>query len=551
MKPGPIAAGSAWPPDVALLIDDVCNRYEAELRAGRRPGLEFYLAAVPEPARAAVQAELQALDQAYAASWQLAAKAQQTRVTLTVMAGVHKGRTFTFAGHDTFIVGRSIRAHLRLSSKDKYCSRFHFVVEVNPPRCRLLDMGSTNGTYVNGNRVKSVDLHDGDQIKAGHTILRLSLEHVQAPPLELQKISACGPTMDYPAPLPVGEVVAGVPSGSLPWAEPFSGAGPSAGAVLAGAVPAAAAGICQVCAAAAAPLFFPSVGWPLCDTCRQQIAGAQQVIPGFLLVRQLGQGGMGVVHLALRVVDGKVLALKMMAPAAGGGTATDIDRFLREARILRELHHLHIVPFLDMGAAGGRLFFAMDYVPGTDAKRLLREHGPLPIERALTLTCQVLEALEYAHDQGFVHRDIKPANLLVSQENGRDLAKLADFGLARIYQSSNLSGLTLEGDVGGTLAFMPPEQITNFRDAKPPVDQYAVAATLYNLLTNQYIFDLPKQFEKQILMILEKAPVPIRERQPHIPKQLAAVIHRALAKDPKQRFKHVRALRRELLKFCL
>src|SRR5207249_1119084 len=84
---------------------------------------------------------------------------------------------------------------------------------------------------------------------------------------------------------------------------------------------------------------------------------------------------------------------------------------------------------------------------------------------------------------GFVHRDIKPANLMVTQVNGRETIKLADFGLARVYQASELSGLTMMGDMGGTLAFMAPEQITNFRDAKPAADLYAVAATLYNLIT--------------------------------------------------------------------
>src|SRR5947209_10460408 len=98
------------------------------------------------------------------------------RVTLSVTAGPHKGQVFTFAGHETFIVGRSKRAHFRLPLKDKYFSRIHFMVEVNPPQCRLMDMGSTNGTHVNGARVPMADLKDGDQIRAGRTILRVSVE---------------------------------------------------------------------------------------------------------------------------------------------------------------------------------------------------------------------------------------------------------------------------------------------------------------------------------------------------------------------------------------
>src|SRR5262249_58851116 len=111
--------------------------------------------------------------------------------------------------------------------------------------------------------------------------------------------------------------------------------------------------------------------------------------------------------------------------------------------------------------------FAMDYVRGRDASQILRSESPLAVSRGVSLVCQLLEALEYAHARGFVHRDIKPANLLVSPQRGREVVKLADFGLARVYQSSQLTGLTMSGDIGGPVAFMAPEQITN-RRASPP-----------------------------------------------------------------------------------
>src|SRR5882724_12737450 len=97
------------------------------------------------------------------------------RVTLTVIGGPHTGQAFSFSGHDTFLVGRSKRAHFRLPAKDRYFSRVHFLVEVNPPQCRLMDMGSRNGTHVNGQRVDLIDLSDGDVIKAGHTTFRLTI----------------------------------------------------------------------------------------------------------------------------------------------------------------------------------------------------------------------------------------------------------------------------------------------------------------------------------------------------------------------------------------
>src|SRR3982751_5854146 len=97
------------------------------------------------------------------------------RVILTVIAGPHKGLEFSFDRHDTFLVGRSQHAHFQLPAKDKFFSRIHFMVEVNPPECRLIDMGSHNGTYVNGAKVLAADLKADDQIRAGHTILRVKV----------------------------------------------------------------------------------------------------------------------------------------------------------------------------------------------------------------------------------------------------------------------------------------------------------------------------------------------------------------------------------------
>jgi len=96
-------------------------------------------------------------------------------ITLTVTAGPHRGQVFTFHGRDTFLVGRSRYAHFRLHDKDKFFSRIHFLMEIDPPRCKLVDLRSRNGTFVNGERVTVLELKDGDQIQAGHTVLRLAV----------------------------------------------------------------------------------------------------------------------------------------------------------------------------------------------------------------------------------------------------------------------------------------------------------------------------------------------------------------------------------------
>jgi serine/threonine-protein kinase len=191
----------------------------------------------------------------------------------------------------------------------------------------------------------------------------------------------------------------------------------------------------------------------------------------------------------------------------------------------------------------------MDFVRGTDAWGLVVQNGPLRVARAATLICQVLQALDYAHAKRFVHRDIKPANVLVRDDGDRETAMVADFGLARVYQASKLSGLTMTGTRGGTVAYMPPEQITNFRNAEPASDQYSVGATLYVLLTGQPVHDFPSRDDQQLSMILHDKPVPIRARRSDVPEALEGIIQRTLAKDPAKRFPDVKTLRRQLLPF--
>jgi serine/threonine-protein kinase len=286
----------------------------------------------------------------------------------------------------------------------------------------------------------------------------------------------------------------------------------------------------------------------VCLACRQRIRKHPQPVAGYLIVRPLGQGGMGVVYLALDVAAATPVALKTIAPAVRL-TPVQVGRFLREARILQKLRHRHIVGFRAMGESGKLLYFAMDFVRGIDAGRLTKKRGPLSIPHGVRLICQVLEGLAHAHAGGFVHRDIKPSNVLITVEEGRETAKVADFGLARTYQNSTMSGLTMEGELGGTVAFMAPEQVTDFRHARPAADQYATAATLYYLLTGKYVYEFPPTLDGQIRTILEEPCVRLEEHLPEVPAPLADAVHRALAKDPCDRYPDVRQLHKALLPF--
>jgi serine/threonine-protein kinase len=167
------------------------------------------------------------------------------------------------------------------------------------------------------------------------------------------------------------------------------------------------------------------------------------------------------------------------------------------------------------------------------------------------MAAQILKGLDHAHRLGFVHRDIKPENILIGRNpSGLLSVKISDFGLAKSYRSIGLSGLTFSGEMRGTIPFMPPEQMLDFKTVKPSGDIYATTATLYFLLTGQFIHDHVGEGVDVVQLVLEQAPIPIRERRPEIPPQLAAVIDRGLSRDPADRFPSASALRQALRPFC-
>jgi hypothetical protein len=451
------------------------------------------------------------------------------QVKLAVIDGPHAGKEFLFAERDSFLVGRSKEAHFSLPRDDPYFSRKHFLVEVNPPRCRLLDLKSRNGTLVNGRCVQSVELRDGDKIKAGHTVLQLSIE--QPPPSDLPKRADADATLDLPKPgqrkkplpRPKAAPPDPVPGGVIPrgiLANSPKPESPVAPAATPGPAPAE---------PASTPTLVQPSGGP------QTFGGV--TIPGYRPLKVLGEGGMGVVYLATRTTDGVEVAVKMLKTARGVGDAA-VQRFLREARILGKLNHPNIVGFHETGAVGRDPYIVMEFVKGADASTALKKDGPLPVYTAVAYACQLLDALEYAHGRGFVHRDVKPANMLIEERGRERVVKLADFGLARAYEASQLSGVTLPGDQGGTVAFMAPEQVTHFRDAKAAADQYSAAASLYHLLTGCHVFDFADGVHPLIQILTEKA-VPLRRRRSEVPVKLAEAVHRALAKEPAERFPDV------------
>ncbi|MGW5574346.1 protein kinase domain-containing protein [Nocardia thailandica] len=258
---------------------------------------------------------------------------------------------------------------------------------------------------------------------------------------------------------------------------------------------------------------------------------------GYRIERTLGHGGMGTVYLAWHPRLPRRDALKVL-PDNAGAAEEFRARFLREAELAARLDHPNVVAVHDRGARDGRLWIAMEYVPGSDAARLLRAGPPDP-DRAVHIVGEAARGLDEAHRHGLLHRDVKPANILVEpQDDAPDRVLIADFGLARA--AGDGTALTEIGAVLGTLAYTAPELLTE-RRADHRADVYSLGCTLFQLLTGTTPF--PRESVAAVMHAHLFAPPPRpSELRPGLPAAIDAVIARALAKDPDTRYSSCGAL---------
>ncbi|MFF5157796.1 protein kinase [Streptomyces sp. NPDC000348] len=401
-----------------------------------------------------------------------------TTVTLTVRGTAPAaGKAYAYTRPTTLVAGRARDCELRMPRDDARVSRRHCRFDIDPPEVRVRDLGSLNGTYVNGVKIGGRQpeprpggeraLADGDVVRVGGTELL---------------VSVTAPGDDAP----------------------FD-------------------------------------------------------VHDYALLRELGRGGQGVVHLARHRSTGELVAVKLLSAEVAAEPEAG-RQFLREIENTRALRHPNVVGFRGSGTLGETLFFGCEYCEGGSVDRLIARRGtPMPPGEAVAIATQVLDALVYAHHaaipsvrladgsvdsgRGLVHRDIKPQNILLSGPGDPPVVKLADFGLAKAFDRAGLSGLTRTGAVGGSVAFMPRAQIVNYKFARPEVDVWATAASLYWMLTGHAPRNFPVGSDP-VAVVLREPPVPIRERSSSIPPGLAEVIDAVLVDSPRlpgtsaEEFKH-------------
>jgi serine/threonine protein kinase len=212
--------------------------------------------------------------------------------------------------------------------------------------------------------------------------------------------------------------------------------------------------------------------------------------------------------------------------------------------VVEKLDHANIVRFLESGSHQGAFYFVMELCDGGSmADAATKNGGKLPLAQIKPWILQSLAGLAFAHAKGFVHRDIKPANILIH----RNIARISDFGMSKNFQKAGLSGMSMTGHYAGTPLFMPPEQITNFKYVKPVSDVWSMGATIYNVLTGQFPFPFDRKRDA-LDIILNENVVPIQKRDASIPKPLANVIDKAVAKRQKNRFTDAKEFRDALNK---
>ncbi len=482
------------------------------------------------------------------------------QVELKVNSGPCKGKVYSFDEPQGFTFGRAEDCTCRVE-EDMTFSRHHFLLEVNPPQVWLRDLGSLNGTYVNDKKVggrpegvaaeeaepgETVALRDGDQITAGRYDMQIKIE---VPAICVD----CGlaiPTEQRQAAEFVGgsylclkcrEAAKEKEAGDSRSARGLASPGEQIDKIRLSEN--------QRIRAEENPGAIIDELFKFFMLRQGKKDGSPEIL-GYRITNKLGEGGFGAVYAAIRLADNQLVALKTLLQTRKPEKNT-LLMFEREKEITSGLNHPNVIKCKAAGCWNDIHFIELEYMDGGCVGGLLERKGKLTLDEAIPIMLQTLEALAYVHHtelelsfkhgkkkvRGIVHRDLKPQNILLSGSPGRWTARLSDFGLSKAFsEAGNTKGsVTIGGMMMGTLPYIAPEHLLNYRYLKPSTDVFEMAATFYNILTGSFVWDF-KRGVNHHLVILQQKPKPIREKESSMPPKVAAVIDKALALEPVVRY---------------
>ncbi len=270
-----------------------------------------------------------------------------------------------------------------------------------------------------------------------------------------------------------------------------------------------------------------------------EIPSELSALSDFKILREIGRGGMGVVYLAQHVHTGRKEVLKVLNERLNSNSEAR-KRFDQEIRCIASMNHESIVRCYTVKQVGDAVVLCMEYVPGKNLHQLIANNGPLPIQFACGVAIKICLGLQHAMNNGLIHRDIKPSNIMIHKADGKIKAKLLDFGLARLNTDGRDqkhqpdSVLTDDGTLLGTLEYIAPEQCLDAASADIRSDIYSLGCSLYHMLAGHPPFS--GSTGELVLAHSQTTPPAIDLVRPEIPKQLADVVAKMLAKDPDERY---------------